>query len=92
MILLLRVDDLFLIGEDNPINECKKKIATEFEMKDLGMMHYLLSLELWQYLDNIFLNQGKYVITILNIFGMMDFKAVTTLMTPNLNILNDDSL
>ena len=39
MILLLYVNDLFLIGEDKPVIECKKKLATEFEMKDLGMMH-----------------------------------------------------
>ena len=30
MILLLYVYDLFLIGEDNPINKCKKKLAAEF--------------------------------------------------------------
>ena len=40
MILLLYVDDLFLIGEDNPINKCKKNLVAEFEMKDLGMMHF----------------------------------------------------
>ena len=28
MIFLLYVDDLFLIGEDTPIIECKKKLAT----------------------------------------------------------------
>ena len=44
MILLLYVYDLFLAGEDNPINECKKKLAVEFEMKDLGMMHYFLGI------------------------------------------------
>ena len=44
MILLLYVDDLFLTSEYNPINECKKNLATEFYMKDLGMIHYFLSL------------------------------------------------
>ena len=53
IILLLYVDYLFLIGEDNPINGCKKKLATEFEMKDLGMMHYFLVLEAWQYPKDI---------------------------------------
>ena len=47
MILLLYVDDLFLTSEDKPINECKKKFAAEFEMKDLGMMHYFLGHEVW---------------------------------------------
>ena len=44
MILLLYVDNLFLTKEDKPINECKKKLATEFEMKYLGMMHYFLGI------------------------------------------------
>jgi hypothetical protein len=33
VILLMYVDDLFLIGEENLITECKKKLTTEFEMK-----------------------------------------------------------
>jgi hypothetical protein len=47
VILLLYVDDLFLTGEENLITECKKRLASEFEMKDLGLMHYLLGLEVW---------------------------------------------
>jgi hypothetical protein len=47
IILLLYVDDLFLIGEENIIIDCKKKLSTEFEMKDLGSMHYFLGLEVW---------------------------------------------
>ena len=31
------------------------KLATEFEMKDLGMMHYFLGMEVWQNADGIFL-------------------------------------
>ena len=45
MILLLYVDDLFLIGEEELIKDAKMKLATEFEMKDLGMMHYFLGME-----------------------------------------------
>ena len=45
MILLLYVDDLFLTGKEKLISECKKNLATKFEMKDLGMMHYFLGLE-----------------------------------------------
>ena len=39
MILLLYVDDLFLTGEEKLILDSKRKLAAEFEMKDLGMMH-----------------------------------------------------
>ena len=62
MILPLYVDDLCLIGEDKLMIECKKNMAAEFEMKYLGMMHYFIGLEAWQYLDEIFLNLGNYVI------------------------------
>ena len=91
VILLLYVDDLFLKSEEKLIDECKKKIATEFEMKDLRQMHYFLGLEVWQNPKEIFLSQGKYAVEILKRFGMMDCKPMTTLMTTNLKLLNDTS-
>ena len=91
MILLLYVDDLFFTGEEKLISECKKKLAAKFEMKDLGMVHYFLGLEVWQCLYEIFLNQGKYVVEILKRFGMMDCKATNTPMVTNLKLLNDAS-
>jgi hypothetical protein len=42
MILLLYVNDLFLTGEESFITQCKKELAYEFDMKDLGLMHYYL--------------------------------------------------
>ena len=47
MILLLYVDDLFVTGEDGLIADTKRKLIAEFEMKDLGMMHYFLGMEVW---------------------------------------------
>jgi hypothetical protein len=41
-------------------------------MKDLGLMHYYLGLEVWKKLGEIFLGQGKYVVNILQRFEMMD--------------------
>ena len=46
-------------------------MASEFEMKDQG-------LKVWQKPREIFLPQGKYVVKILERFGMMDCKPVTT--------------
>ena len=56
IILLLYVDDLFLKRNEKQIMESKKKLAEEFEMKDLGLMHYFLDLEVWQSSEGIFLN------------------------------------
>ena len=47
LILALYVDDLFLTGADPLIHQCKRELATEFEMKDLGLMHYFLGVEVW---------------------------------------------
>ena len=53
MILLLYVDDLFVTGVDGLIDDTKMKLATEFVMKELGMMHYFLGVEVWQNTDRI---------------------------------------
>jgi hypothetical protein len=91
VILLLYVDDLFLTGDEKLITECKRKLASEFEMKDLGMMHYFLGLEVWQKPDEIFLCQGKYAVEILKRFDMMDCKSMPTPMVTNLKLLSDTS-
>ena len=62
VILLLYVDDLFLTGDDELIVDSKRKLAAEFEMKDLGTMHFFLGLEVWQKPSEIILSQGKYVV------------------------------
>jgi hypothetical protein len=38
--LILHVDDLFLTGDE-------REPASEFEMKDLGLLQYFLALEVW---------------------------------------------
>jgi hypothetical protein len=65
VIWLLYVDDLLLIGAKPLIIQCKRELASEFDMKDLGLMHYYLGLEVWQKRGEIFLEQRKYVVKIL---------------------------
>jgi hypothetical protein len=60
-------------------------------MKDLGLMHYFLGLEVWQRPDEIFLSQGKYTVEILQRFGMMECKSMATPMVMNLKLLSDSS-
>ena len=56
------------------------------------MKHYFLGMEVWKNADGISLGQGKYIVEILKIFGIMDCKAMTTHMALNLKLLSDDSL
>jgi hypothetical protein len=80
LILVLYVDDLFLTGAARLIVLCKRELASEFEMKDLGLMHYFLGLEVWQRSSEIFLGQGKYTVEILSRFSMMGCKSMATPM------------
>ena len=91
VMLVLYVDDLFLTGMDGFIADTKRKLAVEFKMKDLGMVHYFLGMEVWQNADGISLGQGKYTIDIMNRFGMMDCKPIATPMASNLKLLSDTS-
>ena len=68
LVLLLYVDDLFITGRERPITACKKHLAAEYEMTDMGLMHYFLGLEVWQEPRHIFLGQGKYVVDFLRRF------------------------
>ena len=46
---------------------------------------------MWQSLEGIFLNQGKYAAEILKIFDMLDCKAMATPMETNLKLLSDET-
>jgi hypothetical protein len=89
VLLLLYVDDLFLTREEKLIIDCKEKLDAEFEMKDLGLMHYFLGLEVWQNPEKIFLNQGKYAVEILKRFDMLESKSMNTPMETKLKLLVD---
>ena len=78
-----------MTGEQHLIAQCKRELATELEMKDLGLLHYFLGLEVRQKTSEIFLSQGKYVRDILKKFGMMDCKPMATPMVTNLKKLHD---
>jgi hypothetical protein len=57
VLLIMYVYDLFLTGDEGIIAWCKRELISEFEMKDLGSMHYFLGLEVWKRRGEIFLAQ-----------------------------------
>jgi hypothetical protein len=89
VILLLYVDYLFLTGEESLIIQCKKELVVEFDMKDIGLMHYYLGLEVWHKCGEVFLGQGKYALKILQKFRMMDCKSMDISMTTNIRKVRD---
>jgi hypothetical protein len=83
LILVLYVDDLFLTGSQRLIANCKRDLASELDMKDLGLMHYFLGLEVWQRDGKIFLGHEKYTVEILKRFRMQDCQPMSTPMVTN---------
>jgi hypothetical protein len=89
LILVLYVDDLFLTSSKRLIIECKQALTAKFEMKDLGLMHYFLGIEVWQRTDEIFLSQGKCTMEILKNFDMKECKSMPTPMVMDLKKMSD---
>jgi hypothetical protein len=83
LILILYVDNLFIIGEEELIVDYNRGLALEFEMKDIGLMHYFLGMEVWQEDGNVFLGQGKYATNILSRFQMEGCRPISTPMVTN---------
>ncbi|KAJ8771692.1 hypothetical protein K2173_026869 [Erythroxylum novogranatense] len=62
----------------------------KFEMSDLGLLHYFLSLEVKQGVDGIFISQKKYAMDLLKKFNMVNNKVAATLMNVNEKLCRDD--
>ena len=59
---VLYVDDLIMTGNDAGfIRTTKSALASEFEMTDMGLLHFFLGLEVWQDDKDLFISQQRYV-------------------------------
>eukprot|EP00253_Pinus_taeda_P008895 PITA_08895 len=56
----------------------KEDLAREFEMKDLGLMHYFLGMEVWKEDEELFVSHGKYANEILKKFHIKSSKPMET--------------
>lgn len=81
--MVLYVDDLTLTWDDQLIHSCKDDLVREFKMKDTGLMHYFIGLEVWQGDGELFVIHGKYSSKILQIFHMDNFTLVDTPLATN---------
>lgn len=73
------VDDLILTGSSEVLmRQEKDSLNHEFEMKDLGLLHYCLGIETWRHREYTFLTQSKYIHTLLDTYNMLECKALDT--------------
>ena len=64
--LLVYVDDIIVIGNcEKEKHKVKQRLATEFEINELGKLKYFLGIEVVYSTQGIFISQQKYVTDLL---------------------------
>ena len=77
VVIVIYVDDLIITGDDKvQIANVKKVLGAEFDMKDLRELMYFLGIEVIRTSQGIWLLQRKYVLDMLEKFGMIGCKPV----------------
>ena len=77
--LLVYVDDIIVTGNDErEKHEVKQRLATEFEIKELGILKYFLGIEVAYSTQGIFISQQKYMTDLLAEIGKIGCKLVST--------------
>lgn len=80
-VIILYVDDLLLIGDSKPfIDEVKRKLKQEYQMTDLGPVEHFLGLRIRRKRSErkLFVDQSKYIQTVLERFQMSNCKEART--------------
>ena len=87
VILIVYVDDTILTSHDNvELEKLKRKLANDFEIKDLGTLKYFIGMEFARFKEGIFVNQHKNVLDLLGETGLLGCKVAKTLIEPNLKL------
>ncbi|KAH0711345.1 hypothetical protein KY289_007304 [Solanum tuberosum] len=95
IIVCLYVDDIIYTSSSRfLLEEFKSQMMNEFEMSDMGLLHYFLGLQVHQTEKRIFLSQRKYARDLLNKFGMLNCKPAATPMniSEKLQQVNEEEL
>jgi len=81
LFLLIYVDDIIVTGSSSlVVQRLLHSLSTAFAVKDLGVLHYFLGIQVTPVQDGIVLSQSQYIADILRRVGMMSCKGVTTPM------------
>ena len=92
MVIVLYVDDLIIIGDhEKMLQQLRESLSSEFEMTDLGLMHFCLGIEVWQKPGRIFISQQRYACEILKAFNMTECKDVVSPMEVNGKLSVEDA-
>ncbi|KAF3617917.1 Trans-resveratrol di-O-methyltransferase [Capsicum annuum] len=90
VVLVVYVDDILLAGSDvTEMTSLKSFRDASFKIKDLGMVHYFLGLEITSHLTSYLMNQHKYTKDLLEEFNCSHFSSVTTPLRNSIKLSSD---
>ncbi|XP_071695611.1 uncharacterized protein [Rutidosis leptorrhynchoides] len=79
VVLLVYVDDIVITGNNKAeIDSVKHFLKSKFLIKDLGLLKYFLGIEVVQTNDAIYLSKRKYCMELINEFGLLASKPLST--------------
>lgn len=92
-VLLFYVDDIIITGNNTSSIQCLiRQLGSTFAMKDLGLLHCFLDLEVHRTTDHkLFLTQTKYAVDSPWRYKMDGAKPLTTLMATGTQVSNFDN-
>ncbi|XP_073268730.1 uncharacterized protein [Populus alba] len=91
VILLLYVDDIILIGSHaSLLSSVIAALTQEFDMKDLGRLHYFLGLQITYLPSGLFVSQMSYITDLLSRVDLQHSKSCDTPCLPHHHLLKDD--
>jgi hypothetical protein len=92
LFLAIYVDDISIFGPSDDLTEnLITTLKTEFDVKDLGKIHWLLGIKIDLTDDGITLSQQTYIDKILERFSMQDCHSVSTPLDPDHNLRSGTS-
>lgn len=89
LFLAVYVDDILIFGKNHKaIDELKASLKRKFEMTDMGPAHMYLGMQIThnRQTNTIYLDQKKYLLTVLDRFNMSNCNAVSTPMETGLKL------
>jgi histone deacetylase 1/2 len=82
MFMLIYVDDIIVASSSPKATQCLlKTLKSDFELKDLGELHYFLGIEVAKLGEGMLLSQAKYSNDVLRRTGMLNCKPANTPMS-----------
>uniref|UniRef100_A0A2N9I3R3 Reverse transcriptase Ty1/copia-type domain-containing protein n=1 Tax=Fagus sylvatica TaxID=28930 RepID=A0A2N9I3R3_FAGSY len=93
LLLLVYVDDIIVTSNKQALlSRLVSRLSSEFSMKDLGPLHYFLSIEVLPFSGGLFLSQQKYARDLIARSSMSGCNPIGTPLAQKHNLRRDDPI